>query len=322
MTGAKSQILPGEAASSVLRSRAQWARDFVRSATGRRWIRGVRAAFVIGVVGWLAYRFSHIGWRAVWEARPRSPWFYVIWLASYLQLAVIEALIYRAIWTVPVGESFLPLLRKRTLNQDVLSGLGEAYLFLWARRRLPITDGRIAGTIKDNLISASLGAWTSLGVLILVASPMLLTRVLADRGRVVVAAGALVAMAALGVRFRRSVFTLPPRTVLALVGVHFARFALLVYGLQVLQWWVVVPGAALYQWIPILVVVAVVNRMPFIPARDLTGLGAVLGVLAMPPELEAPVAAMLLVRSTLDRGCNLALFLVGTARNRGRPSRG
>lgn len=176
MTGAKSQILPREAASSVLRSRAQWARDFVRSATGRRWIQGVRVAFVIGVVGWLAYRFSHIGWRAVWEVRPWSPWFYVIWLGSYLQLAVIEALIYRAIWTVPVGESFLPLLRKRTLNQDVLSGLGEAYLFLWARRRLPITDGRIAGTIKDNLISASLGAWTSLGLLILVASPMLLTR--------------------------------------------------------------------------------------------------------------------------------------------------
>jgi hypothetical protein len=106
--------------------------------------------------------------------------------------------------------------------------------------------------------------------------------------------------------------------VLALVGVHFARFALLVYGLQVLQWWVVVPGAALYQWIPILAVVAVVNRMPFIPARDLTGLG----VLAMPPELEAPVAAMLLVRSALDRGCNLALFLVGATPNRRRPSRG
>lgn len=73
MTGAKSQILPREAASSVLRSRAQWARDFVRSATGRRWIQGVRVAFVIGVVGWLAYRFSHIGWRAVWEVRPWSP---------------------------------------------------------------------------------------------------------------------------------------------------------------------------------------------------------------------------------------------------------
>jgi hypothetical protein len=279
---------------------------------------------VIGVVGWIAYRLSRIGWPAVWEARPWSPWFYVIWLASYLQLAVVEALIYRAIWTVPLGESLLPLLRKRTLNQDVLNGLGEAYLFFWARRRLPITDSEIVGTIKDNLISASLGAWMSLGVLILVAKPMPLTRVLVDRGQVAVAAAAsvLVALAALAVRFRRTVFTLPLRTVLVLVGVHFARFALLVYALQVLQWWVVVPGAALSQWIPILLVVAVVNRMPFIPARDLTGVGAVLGVLALPPGLEAPLAAMLLVRSALDRGCNLAVFLIGAAANRQRLSHG
>lgn len=281
-------------------------------------IQAARAAFVVGVVCWIVYRLSRIGWPAVWEARPWSPWFYVIWLGSYLQLAVVEALIYRAIWTVPMGESLLPLLRKRTLNQDVLSGLGEAYLFFWVRRRLPITDAEIVGTIKDNLISASLGAWTSLGLLVLVARPMLLTRALASRGPLVAASGVLVAVAALAVRVRRSVFTLPPRTVLVLVGVHFARFALLVYALQVLQWWVVVPGAALSQWIPILVVVAVVNRTPFIPARDLTGVGAVLGVLALPPGLEAPVAAMLLVRSALDRGCNLAVFLIGTAANRRR----
>lgn len=120
MTGARSQILAGDA-SNILRSRAQ---EFARSAAGQRWVRGARAAFVIGVVGWIVYRLSHIGWHAVWEARPWSPWFYLIWLASYLQLAVVEALIYRAIWTVPLGESLLPLLRKRTLNQDVLSGLG------------------------------------------------------------------------------------------------------------------------------------------------------------------------------------------------------
>jgi len=306
-----------------MRSRAKRARDFVRSPIGRRWVQAARTAFMIGVVSWLAYCLSSIGWRVVWEARPRTPWFYGIWLASYVQLPVVEALIYRAIWTVPLGQSLLPLLRKRTLNQDVLSGLGEAYLFTWAQRRLPLTDGQIAGTIKDNLISASLAAWMSLGLLVLVASPLLLARVLADRGPLVVVAGALAlaVLAALGVRFRRAVFTLPPRTVLALVGVHCVRFALLVYALQVLQWWVVVPGAPLRLWIPILVVVTVVNRLPFIPARDLAGVGAVFGVLALPPEPEASIAAMLLVRTALDRGCNLALFLIGTAVHRERASR-
>jgi hypothetical protein len=277
-----------------------------------------RTAFILGVVAWLAYRLSLIGWLEVWTSRPRTPWFYVTWLGLYLQLPVVEALIFRAVWKLPPRHSLVPLLHKRTLNQDVVSGLGEASFFMWARRRLTLSDGQIAGTLKDNLIALSMASWTSIVLLVLFAGRMLLTTLFVEGDPLYVMAGVVLTtlVVALAVRFRRTLFTLEPRTLLTLFAAHLGRFVLLVYVLQVLQWWVVVPEAPFSLWAAMLVVATVVTRMPFIPAKDLVGIGAILGLMTLPAQYEANIAAMLLMRTVLDKTCNLGLAVVNLALER------
>ena len=267
-----------------------------------------RVVFVVGLVTWLAYRLSDIGWLEVWISRPQTPWFYVTWLGLYLQLPVIESLIFQAAWKLPPSMSLLPLLHKRTLNQDVLSGMGEAWFFIWARQRVTLPDREIAGTLKDNLMLLSLAAWLSIVLLVVLAEPILWTRLIADTDlRVMVLAGvAIVLFVALAVRFRHTLLTLTPRADVALFALHLGRFVLLVYVLQIVQWWVVLPEAPFSLWATILAMIMVVNRIPFIPARDLVGVGAVLAVMALPARYEATIVAMLLVRTVLDRIFNAA----------------
>ncbi len=293
-------------------------RAFARSTRGRRWIRLGRAASLLAVLVWLAYKVSGIGWQAVWISRPRTPWFYVVWLGLYLQLPLVEALVFRVLWRVPVGRSLLSLVHKRTLNQDVVSGLGEAFFFIWTRRHVGLPARLIVGVLKDNLIASSLASWVSLTVLVLCAAPMLLSAVMADTHPLFVIGAALLAvlLVVLGVRFRRTILTLRPRTVLYLSTVHLGRFLLLVFALQVLQWWVVVPDAPLSLWAGMLVVATVVSRMPFIPAKDLVGIGAILGVMTLPTMYEATVAAMLLTRTAFDKICNLAVAVAHVALER------
>jgi hypothetical protein len=297
---------------SELSSRAQ---TVAATRKGRVWMRVGRAAFTLCVVIWLAYELFGIGWQEVWASRPRTPWFYVAWLGLYVQLPIVEALVYRVVWRLPPRQSLFPLLHKRTLNQDVVTLLGEAYFFAWARRRLPLPDRQIAGTLKDNLIASSLAAWTSVVLLVLFTGQILLAKLVAERDPLYSIAAIVVAasVVALGVRFRRTLFTLRLRTVLALFAVHLGRFVLLVYVLQILQWWVVVPEAPLSLWVTMLVVLTIVSRLPFVPARDLVGIGAILGTPVVPGMLEAAVAAMLLTRTVLDKTCNMALWIAGSS---------
>jgi hypothetical protein len=147
---------------------------------------------------------------------------------------------------------------------------------------------------------------------------MLLTTFIAASDPLYVMAGALlvVVLVALGVRFRRTLFTLGPRTVLTLCAAHLGRYVLLLFVLQVLQWWVVVPDAPLRLWAAMLIVATVVSRAPFIPARDLAGIGAIFGVVTLPAAHEAAIAAMLLTRTVLDKMCNLGLAIANSALDR------
>lgn len=290
------------------------AKAFARSTTGRRLAKGVRALFFIGVVSWLVYRLSGIGWAEVWAERPRTPWFYVIWLGLYFQLPLVEAFIYRAVWKLPIRESLPPILRKRALNQDVVSYSGEAYFFVWARKRLGWSDREVAGTLKDNAIASSLASWTAAVLLIgvfLYTGQIVLADLIGNQNPLYVTVGLLLAavVVALGLQFRRSIFTLRPRTVLGLFGTHLGRFLVLVYVLQILQWWVVLPDAPLSVWATMLAVMTIINRIPLIPSKDLVGIGAVLGMTQLLQASAATIAAMLLVRSVLDKGLNLGLFV-------------
>ena len=119
-----------------------------------------------------------------------------------------------------------------------------------------------------------------------------------------------------GVQYRKKVFSLPGRLLRTFFLIHSVRFSLN-YVLQVLQWWVVLPDQPLQTWAIYLAVLMIVNRIPFLPTRDLifVGLGVELAMVTGAPQ--AAVAGMLLVRSAIDKSLNLILFLVTSFLDRG-----
>ncbi|MDX1530885.1 MAG: hypothetical protein R3362_05105, partial [Rhodothermales bacterium] len=205
-----------------------------------------------------------------------------------------------------------PSLRKRVLNMDVVGYSGDVYLFLWAKHKLGLPDRPVWRALKDNAITSSAASLTSAGLLVgllVVTGELAFLDLLGDRDPawVVGVAAVLGSVAVLGVLFRRRLFSLPPRTVAALLGVHLARFGV-VYVLQILQWWVVLPGAPFEVWATMLAIIVVTNRLPFLPARDLVAVGAILGMSDLLAASEAVIAGMLLARSVLDRLLNAAFF--------------
>lgn len=290
---------------------------------GQRAVRVGRPLLVAAVLAWLAYQVSTIGWGAVGTALPRTPWFYAIFVVMYLQLPVLEAWIYRALWQVPARRVLPVLLRKRILNAEVVNYSGEVYLYAQATRLSTKEDGFLGRTIKDNLLVSSVA---STGAAILLVGGAFLSgalpwQALTERMEPwMLSTGVLLAvlLGGAGWALRRRVFTLPDRLLAFLLGVHGLRFALM-FGWQILQWWVVVPEAPLSVWVTMLAVITVVNRVPFLPARDLLSAGAILGVADVLAAPEAAIAGLLLTRSALDRLAHLALY-AATSRRRPLPA--
>jgi hypothetical protein len=293
-----------------------WWTQVQDSPMGQRLLTGVRWLFVAGVVSYLAYQFTDIGWGQVWRALPTTPWFYVLLLLMYANLPLVEVAIYGRAWNATARGLLPALLRKRVLNNDVLGYSGEAYFSLWAQRNTNLGYRTVLETIKDNTIVSSIAstsvAFLLLAVFFLAGQIELLTRHLPDEASTVAAGVALlICVVAVGVTFRRAIFSLSPSLLVWIGGAHLARF-LVNTGLQVAQWAVVIPEVSVGSWVTLLAVHIVVDRVPFVPTRNLVFMGAGLelsGALQIP---TAALGSMLLAQTLLDRGLNLLTY-VGTS---------
>lgn len=293
------------------RLKERWS-AFAASKRGRRLIKAVRGLVVAGIVVYLVYRLSRIGWEEMWTSLPETPYFYLTVLVMYFILPVSESLIYGMAWDVPPRHCMPVLLRKRVLNVDVLGYSGEVYLFAYARDHVKRSAREIALVIKDNLILSSLISVSTAIVLLvgLLLSGQVALEAFLDRpapGYVAGAAFVLVLGVGLLVRFRGAIFHLSEALLGKIAGVHAARF-LLGYALQVVQWWVVLPDAPFSAWATLLVVFVVTNRIPFLPSRDLVFAGAGIELSSALGVPVATVAGMLLVRSVIDRVLNVGFF--------------
>jgi len=298
------------------RLKERW-EGFANSTRGKRIINGVRGLLVAGIVGYLIYRLSLIGWGELWTSLPQTPYFYVTVLLMYSILPVSESLIYGMAWDVKPWASLPVLLRKRVLNADVLGYSGEAYLFAYARKNVDKPARTIALVIKDNLILSGFISVASAIVLLiglLLSGYVALEAILGNPapGYIGGAAFALVLAVGLFVQFRGSIFHLGEGLLARIAGLHVTRF-LLSYVLQVVQWWVVLPDAPFSAWATLLVVLTVMNRIPFLPSRDLIFAGAGIELSTVLGIPVAPVAGMLLVRSAIDRILNFGFFTATTA---------
>jgi hypothetical protein len=286
--------------------------SFSRSETGKRTIRGVGHLLTFGFIAYLVLQVREMGFTEVWRSLPDTPWFYIIFLGIYFNLTAFETVIYGKMWNQPLWMSIPVLIKKRVYSKDVLGYSGEAYLYLWARKRVELSDRQILHSLKDNVIVSSVATTVvAVGViaLLLVTGQIPLPEPMIRHTAVCVAAtvagGGI--LGALGVAFRRNILHLPPRLLQTLFGLHAAR-TLIAFGLQVLQWTVVLPDVPLSTWFVLLSAQIIVTRIPLIPNRGLLFAGTSLGLSNFVHIPPVQLAAMLLTSTVLDKVLNLTLF--------------
>ena len=215
-------------------------------------------------------------------AWPASPWFPVILLALYLTLPVADWVIFRKLWRLPI-EGLPVLIAKRISNELLLMYSGEAYFYLWARRRAGLTAAPF-GTIKDvNILSALVGNLIAL-VLVMIAWPFLRDL---DMGRyagpAIASAMLMMAGPVIVLILSRRLFTLPRPLLFWVSGVHLARTLAGVF-LSGLLWHCALPGAPIGLWLVLATLRLLIGRLPLVPNKEV--LFAAVAVFLMGQEKE------------------------------------
>ncbi len=285
----------------------------------------LRRAVILIIVGIILYQLFDIGWREVLTSLPTHPLFYIIFGILYVSLPIAEIFIYGQVWKIKKWELFKGFITKKVYNDEVMGYSGEFYLFVWARKFLDKEDKEILKNIRDNnilsAINSNLVAFTLVGLLVFTGT-INLDEMIDDVNVVYIILGTVIAIVfgVLAVQFRKYLFSLPLKKSLKVFGIYMTRF-LIHHGLLIVQWAVVIPNTPISIWFTFLAIVIVVNRIPFIPSRDLVFMWAGIELSKMLNMATAAVAGMLLVSSVLRKVTNLILFLWISYSEKGRELR-
>lgn len=274
----------------------------------------VRSLFLLAIASYLIGQLADIGWTEVWQARPRDWLFYALFVAMFLTVPASEAVIYGLLWNTSMWRQLPVFLRKRVYNNIVLDYSGEAYLCIWAKQNLGLSDREVLTTVKDNnVLSAIVGA--SVTVIVLAGFALTGQIVIADEygenlalyGAVAAFGAALLVPAAIA--FRRHIISLSRREVLKVLLIHCLRFVA-VQSFRVAQWAVVLPEVPLSAWLTFLAVNIVILRLPFVPAKGFIFIGLGISLSDAVGVPSAAFASLLLVNAALHYGFHLVAFVV------------
>ncbi|HKJ47217.1 MAG TPA: hypothetical protein VJ991_15395 [Balneolales bacterium] len=286
--------------------------DFVKSNRGQKIINWSRRLFLVGVIAWLLYQLTTIGWGNVWHSLPLNPLFYLLYLMIYVSLPVAQLFIYRLTWTFKFRNAFPVLLLTKVYNQDVMGYSGEVYFYFWARKNIDIKEIEILKTIKDNNIissaSSTLVAFGLLGVFLLTGQIRLLDFLHIHNIWYLYGGIALfLIVIIILIRFRHYIISMPFKTAGTIFSIHVFRL-LLGQSLQIIQWHLILPNIPLYVWFTFVAVQIMMSRIPFLPNRDLIFFGASLKLTQMMHVPTAAIAAIMLANSVFGKIMNVVLF--------------
>ena len=280
---------------------------------------GLRRAFSVAflvVIAWLLYRqLEGTDWKAVLRSLPRSPWFYALFFARFLNLPITETLCYSAVWATNLFRYFGVFLMKYILNTAVAGATGDVYFLLWAVRTLGIGYRRAFSAVKDvTLLSAA--ASNGVAVVVLVGyfafgdlsltdsvQPGVMSAIIA------VTLGAA-ALSLLLITFRGKVLGVRTPVMWRILGYHGARSAgdIILLGLQ---WTAGLPGTSFTDWISLLIVALLVSRTPAIPAKDFLFLSLALSLADTIDADHTQVTALFLTDTALRQAAFVPSFVAG-----------
>ncbi len=268
----------------------------------------------LAIVGYLVYKLGKLGWKDLWAALPSNAWFYVLFVLIYVTQPLAELLIYRQFWPIPLPSGIRALIKKRVFNEEMAGYSGEVYFFWWLHHHFRIGQSEAFKAVRDiNILSSVASITVALGLLgVLSAGGILeLERIFGNVGQaqILIGLGILVAVVAILTFFRRFIFSLPRKMAYRILSIHYGRL-LIVNSLVLLQWSVGVPAVGIVIWLTYLSLLIILNRVPFLPSKDLFFLSLGIGLAESMGQATTAIAGMLLASSVLVRTTNITLFLV------------
>lgn len=286
---------------------------FLSSKTGKRIFSVVRNLVGVAVVALLGWQLYEIGWQSLISEMPRTPWFYVTVAVMYVTLPIFETGIYGSYFPIAKRNLFSVFIRKKVLNSDLMGYSGDVFVLFWIKEKLRISEGKVLRFMVDNGITSSLGAFSATGILfgiLLTTGSIRLGDLVGENNPTLIVGSFLFAavLGAVGYRFRRTIFSLPGKSVLSIYLAHFTRF-MFNFSMQLLQWWIVLPDLPIEILGTMLAIYTISNRLPFVPSRDIVATALIMEMPGLTGEYEVAIAAMLLTRIVLDRFLNLSLFV-------------
>jgi len=293
--------------------------DYFKSERGKFLLKILRILFLIGIITFLLYQLSQIGWEELWLAMPRQVGFYVIFLILYFTLPITEQYIYRLSLNFSFWEGFKIFTKKKVLNQEVLGYSGEAYFYLWAKEHLQEPSKVILGVVKDNTIisalASTLTALVLLAIFIGVVNVNIFDSEWLSKKGVLIGGVILIIVLILLFRFRNSILSVDRRTAWKIFLIHELRI-FWVYSLEVLQWIIVLPAVPLFVWFTFLSVRIISSRIPFLPNRDLLFISVSIEVAKYVEVSEAEIGGILLTINVLNKIMNLFFFTLFSAKKK------
>ncbi|MBO6504199.1 MAG: hypothetical protein JJ850_11290 [Kordiimonadaceae bacterium] len=285
----------------------------------RRGAKLLQALFIGLVFYYLTEKVRMIGWSDVLAALPTTPWFYIFVVAMYFAYPLGEWLVYRRLWGEAAHQRFDVFVRMRIYNAAVMSYSGEAYLGIWAAKRVGGRKRDIAAKIKDSQILSALSS-NSLTIVLLAmlfSSGKLGIFTGADPSYptyVAIALGLSLFLIPLVLWFRKQILSLEPGVTRYVFAVHFTRL-LVVVALQVGSWAVVLPDVPLEIWLVFLTGQYVLTRVPFLPNVDLMIAGLGLTLLSFVSAPAAALAGIFVASGAINQVLHLSLFTGFTLRD-------
>lgn len=288
-------------------------------------------ALILGAVAFfLISRLSAYSWHDILHSLPRTGWFYGFFACLYVTPPLIDFLLYRGLLGID-ARSLPVFFYKRSCNEAFFDYSGEAFFYVWAKRRAELAGQMIFDSIKNvNILSALSSNIMTLGILALAATGHVagIATLYDEVGfkTILLIAVVIIGLVAIVVGTRARIHGLTLRQGAIICTVHCGRI-LAVMMLQVAMWSSLMPDVPLRVWVIFLGAQMVLGRAPFIPNRDLVFAGLAIGLAPHVLSAQLSVLGMFMTAATLTLVCHLMVCLLfaiagGTAAWRGRPAAG
>ncbi len=283
---------------------------FRQSERGKLTFKVLRYTFQFGILGYLIYQLTHIGWMNVIRALPLNPLFYILLLVHYFVLPISEQYIYRLSLNFSFWQGVKIFVKKKILNTDVYVYSGEAYFFWWARQNLKETDRYIFNVIKDNNIISSIAS-TFMAVIVLLCFLFFSQETMADiiplsenafKWTII---GAVIALPLI-IYLLRFIISMTPIMAGKVFTVHTIRFVL-AYALEICQWAVVLPEVPLHYWFIYSGSKMVMSRFP-IPSVDLLFIPVSISISERLGGPDAEIAALMIAVPAVNKAVNFIFY--------------